>query len=602
MSPQPRRPGGVIQTYRKYDPQRFPMPDAEPPDMVSPAFEHMLAYGRSRPLTPEELADAIELDPRQIAGLGPSLDMLRAMLEERKRRILATYETQQARQLVQRAYDDLGQRIKPPASLAKAYEKALRSEQAIDFERLWYRTERRRDFARQLLQLRERLTERDEVEELASKYAFTGQEPMDVPKALQIKEELELIDKLLKQLEEAAKNAKVYLIDMEALARFADESQLENLRRLQEQIGEMLRQQAEDQGLLAENGQLQLTPKAYKLFQGKLLEQIFSDLQAAKSGRHHVDINGDGAVELQRTKPYEFGDSLANMDVTGSLVNAMLREATEIPLPTREGHGEGSREEHTPLWSPLGGGTVGSPRGPRLPVRLKPDDIEIHLTRNTPKCATAVLMDMSGSMRWGAMYVHVKRMALALHGLIRSDYPGDFVDFIEIATLAKRQPVGEIINLLPKPVTIFDPIVRLRANMADPDFSEHLLPPHFTNIQHGLRLARQMLGVQDTPNRQVILITDGLPTAHFEEQQLYMLYPPHDRTARETLREGLLCRQQGIVINIFLLSTWAQSEEDVRFAHTLAETTAGRVFFVAGGDLERFVVWDYLKRRRLILG
>jgi uncharacterized protein with von Willebrand factor type A (vWA) domain len=193
-------------------------------------------------------------------------------------------------------------------------------------------------------------------------------------------------------------------------------------------------------------------------------------------------------------------------------------------------------------------------------------------------------------------------MALALHGLIRSEYPGDFVDFVEIATLAKRRAVGEIIELLPKPVTLHDPVVRLRADLTRPGFSELALPPHFTNIQHGLRLARQVLGVQDTPNRQVILITDGLPTAHLEEQQLYLLYPPHQRTADATLREGLACRQQGIVINIFLLSTWAQNSEDVHFAHQLAERTGGRVFFVAGGDLERFVVWDYLKRRRLILG
>ena len=151
-------------------------------------------------------------------------------------------------------------------------------------------------------------------------------------------------------------------------------------------------------------------------------------------------------------------------------------------------------------------------------------------------------------------------------------------------------------------VALHDPVVRLRADLSDPNFSAALLPPHFTNIQHGLRLARQVLGVQDTPNRQIILITDDLPTAHFEEQQLYMLYPPHDRTARATLREGLLCRAQGMVINFFLLGTWAQSEEDVKFAHALAESTSGRVFFVAGGDLERFVVWDYLKRRRLILG
>ena len=552
-------PGGIVHTYRKYDPQRFPLPDAAPPDLVSPAFEHLLTYGRYKPLTAEQLADAVELDPRQIAGLGPSLEALRAMLEERKRRLLAQYETQTVRRTVEQAYRELARDIQPPKNLAKGYEQAVRAEQAQDFERLWYRAEQRSDFARRLLQLTELLNDRDEIEELASKYEFTGHTELTISRALEVKEELETIDKLLKQLEEAAKNAKVYIIDMEAMARFAEEGQLDELRAIQERIEDLLRQQAEDQGLLEKEGRIQLTPKAYKLFQSKLLEQIFSELAAAKSGRHQVPVAGDGAVELQRTKTYEFGDSLANMDVPASLINALLRQT-------------GNR-------SPAG--RAGSPAIPRaLPIRMKPEDIEIHQTRNTPKCATAVLMDMSGSMRYGGLYIHVKRMALALHGLICTEYPGDFVDFVEIATLAKRRHVGEIIELLPKPVTVYDPVVRLRADMSDPNFSEVSLPPHFTNIQHALRLARQMLQVQDTPNRQIILITDGLPTAHFEEHQLYMLYPPHERTSVATLREGLLCHEQGITINIFLLSTWAQSTEDVRFAHQLAECTAGRVFFV----------------------
>lgn len=572
MEPQ-RRHGGIIHTYRKYDPQHFPMPDAQPPDMVSAAFEHLLTFGRSRPLTAAELADAVELDPSQIAGLGPSLDALRQMLEERRRKILETYETEKVQRAGHRAFRDLAKKMTPPKPLVRTFEQALRGEQAIDLERLWYRAEQRSEFARQLLQLQQRLHDRDEIDELAGKYEFTGRDELSIPRALEVKEELETIDRLLKQLEEAAKNARLYVIDMEALQRFADEAQLVDLQRLSGQINELLKQQAEQQGLLDENGRLQLTPKAYKLFQGKLLEQIFSQLQAAKSGRHDVGLSGDGAVELQRTRPYEFGDSLANMDVTGSLVNAMIRETGE--------HG-------------------GPPPGGR--IRMKPEDLEIHHTRNTPKCATAVLMDMSGSMRWGGLYSHVKRMALALHGLIRSEYPGDFVDFIEIASLAKRRHVGEIVELLPKPVTIYDPVVRLRANLADPNFSELALPPHFTNIQHGLRLARQLLGVQDTPNRQVVLITDGLPTAHIEAPHLFLLYPPDDRTAAATLREGLLCREHGITINIFLLSTWAQSPEDVRFGHELAESTGGRVFFVSGGELERFVVWDYVKRRRLIIG
>ena len=92
--------GGIIHTYQKYDPVDFPSPTAEPPDLVSPVIEHMLFYGEERELTEEELARAVRLDPRQIAGLGPSIDMLMEMLRERKRRILETYETGQVQEVV----------------------------------------------------------------------------------------------------------------------------------------------------------------------------------------------------------------------------------------------------------------------------------------------------------------------------------------------------------------------------------------------------------------------------------------------------------------------------------------------------------------------
>jgi uncharacterized protein with von Willebrand factor type A (vWA) domain len=151
-------------------------------------------------------------------------------------------------------------------------------------------------------------------------------------------------------------------------------------------------------------------------------------------------------------------------------------------------------------------------------------------------------------------------------------------------------------------VTLFDPVVRLRADMADPRISEQDVPPHFTNIQHALSLSRRHLARQDTPNRQVILITDGLPTAHFEGSELYLLYPPHRRTEEATMREAEACRREGIVINIFLLSGWSQSSEDIQFAYRLAQRAHGRVFFAAGRELDRFVVWDYLEQRRSIIG
>jgi uncharacterized protein with von Willebrand factor type A (vWA) domain len=210
-------------------------------------------------------------------------------------------------------------------------------------------------------------------------------------------------------------------------------------------------------------------------------------------------------------------------------------------------------------------------------------------------------MDMSGSMRYGGQYVQVKRMALALDGLIRREYPGDYLQFVEMYTFAKPRPIGEIATLMPKPVTIFDPVVKLRADMSREDISEYYIPPHFTNIQHALQLARKFLSVQDTPNRQVILITDGLPTAHFEGNYLYLLYPPDPSTEEATLREGRMCQREQITINTFLLPGWSQSREDVQFAYKLAESTRGRVFFAGGRDLDRYVVWDYVNHRREIL-
>jgi uncharacterized protein with von Willebrand factor type A (vWA) domain len=354
---------------------------------------------------------------------------------------------------------------------------------------------------------------------------------------------------------------------MEALGQYAQPNDLNALEEIREQIKNVVREMAERQGLdRSESGAFRLTPKAYKTFQAKLLDKIFSNLQASRSGRHTGRIVGDGSVELPTTKAYEFGDSIANLDVVQSVMNAMLRRPNERP------------------------------------VRLGSDDLEIFKTRNTPKCATMVIMDMSGSMRHDGQYMNVKRMALALQGLISSEYPGDFLRFIEMYTFAKLRPAGEIIDMMPKPVTIHNPVVRLKADMSDERITEMEIPPHFTNIQHALRLARQNLATTDTRNKQIVLITDGLPTAHFEEETLFLLYPPDPRTEQQTMREAMLCAKDGITINIFLVPSWSQSEEDIRFAYRMAEQTKGRVFFTSGNNLDRFVLWDYIDRKREILG
>ena len=566
--PKNYRPGGVIHSYQKYDPAEFPSPTQPPPDLVSPAFEQALMYGNYRELTEEELANAVRLDPSQIAGLGPSLDMMRAMLEDRKRKILETYEVRTVQKKARKAFHNSAKNLKVPKKLEKTFQRAINQEQPYLMESLWYQSgDDNGQLATGILQVTQRMTDKHNIEELASKYEFTGNESMTVPKALEIKAELEKIDELLKQIEEASKNAQIGIIDMEMLGEFAEPGDMEALEEMRRQVENMVREQAERQGLEKDRdgGGFRLTPKAYKIFQGRLLERIFSELAPSRSGRHQGDVVGEGAVELQQTKPYEFGDSVANIDLPQTVINALLRQGDERP------------------------------------IRLRGDDIVVHKTRNHPKCATAVIMDMSGSMRYDGQYVNVKRMALALQGLIQSEYPGDFLRFIEMYTFAKVRSPGEIIELMPKPVTIHDPWVRLKADMSDPDLSEQQIHPHFTNIQHSLQLARQNLVNCDTPNRQIVLITDGLPTAHFEDEFLYMLYPPDPQTEAATMREAALCAKEGITINIFLIPSWSQNEEDVRFAHRLAQSTKGRVFFTSGKDLDRFVLWDYVQNRRDII-
>ncbi len=567
MSEHSQTRGGIIHTYQKYDPKKFPNPTDAPPDLVSPAFEHMLAYGSRRELTEEELARAIKLDPGQFAGLGPSIDALMAMLRERRERILSKYETDTVQGEAYNVYRNTGENIRVPKPFRRQFRPAFDDEQIYQLEQIWYRAEREdRGFASGLLHLMEDLGNKYQIDELAAKYDFTGEESMTIPQAIEIKEELDQIEKLLEQLEEAAETAQIAIIVLDELAEFADEQKLADLAKMQEQIEQYVKDQIESQGLDASDGRVQLTPKAYSVFQGKLLERIFSQLEASKTGRHQGPIVGEGAVEMQATKPYEFGDSVANMDIPQTLTNAMLRS------------------------------------GAKLPIRLKQQDIEIHKTRNNPKCATVVAMDMSGSMRYGGEYINVKKMGLALNGLIRGEYPGDFLRFVEISTFARMRHASELIEMMPKIPTITDPIVRLRADMSDEQVSRFHIPPHFTNLQHGLRMARQNLATQDTPNRQIILITDGLPTAHFEDEMLYMLYPPDPQTEAATMREGMLCQREDITINIFLLSSWSQTHEDIQFAHRLAESTGGRVFFTAGSDLDRFVVWDYVNHRREIIG
>jgi uncharacterized protein with von Willebrand factor type A (vWA) domain len=566
------RVGGVLHTYMKYDPIKFPSPRQPPPDFVTPLMNQMMAYGSQRQLTEEEMANAIEIDPSQLGQMGPNLNHMIALLEDQKQKILEKYETRTVKIKAKQAFRKKAKQAPSMDEVRKSrYNEAVTREQLYDLESLWYDVNNDADpLAQHLMATMAKLTDKYQIDELDANYAFTGNESLTIPKAIEIKELLDEIDKLIEQLHDALANAQIAVIDMEKLGEYMDEQTMHSLEDMRRQLEDYVEQAAQKQGFQKKDGKYELTPQAFRIFQGKLLNRIFSHLKESNTGRHIDNIQGEGAVEMQATKPYEFGDSITNMDIPQTFVNSMIRQAGE-------------------------GGLGNSP------LQLRSDDIEIHRTRNNPKAATVIIMDMSGSMRYDGQYINVKRMAFAMDGLIRSEYPGDYLNFIEMYTFGKVRRQSEIIDLMPKPVTIHDPYVNLKVDMSQPQVSEHMVHPHFTNIQHSLKLARQLLANQTTPNKQVMLITDGLPTAHFEGSTLHMMYPPQQVTEDATMREGMLCAQDGITINMFLVPSWSQSEEDIRFAHRLTESTQGRVFFTAGGDLDRFVVWDYINRKREIL-
>ena len=209
------------------------------------------------------------------------------LLRERKRKILETYETRRVKEEAASRFRELAKSMKPPSKLEERFRQAVKEEQLYDIERLWYRVDDERSpFAKQLVKLIDWLGDKYQVDELAAKYEFTGRKSMTVPQAIEIKQELEEIDRLLKQLEEAAKTAQIGVIDMEALAEYAEAGDMEKLNELARMVEQLLSDLAEQQGLEKTAQGYRLTPKAYRLFQGRLLERIFSNLVASRTGRH----------------------------------------------------------------------------------------------------------------------------------------------------------------------------------------------------------------------------------------------------------------------------------------------------------------------------
>ncbi|PYN88543.1 MAG: VWA domain-containing protein, partial [Candidatus Rokuibacteriota bacterium] len=209
--------------------------------------------------------------------------------------------------------------------------------------------------------------------------------------------------------------------------------------------------------------------------------------------------------------------------------------------------------------------------GAGTPVRLSPDDFEVIRTELSTQASTVVMLDMSRSMINNGYFLPAKKVALALTALIRGQFPRDNLYILGFSLYAKEFKAEDLPKLA---------------------WSEWNIG---TNMHHGFQLSRRLLGRQKGGNKQIIMITDGEPTAHMEGGEADFSYPPTRRTFEETLKEVQRCTREGITINTFMLE---QSRMLTQFIEQLARINKGRAFFASPDRLGEYILVDYVRNKR----
>jgi uncharacterized protein with von Willebrand factor type A (vWA) domain len=294
----------------------------------------------------------------------------------------------------------------------------------------------------------------------------------------------------------------------------------------------------EDEGYLEKRGdRYELTAKAIRRIGQKALRDIFGRLKKDAFGKHETEFRGTGGERSEETKAYQFGDPfLVNLEET--LMNSLVRE---------------------------GAGT---------PVRIQPEDFSVYRTEQLTESSIVLMVDMSRSMLLRGCFSAAKKVTLALNSLIKSQFPNDnlyIVLFSEYAREVRPELLPEL------------------------SWDEEV---YGTNLQHALMVGRKLLGRHKMGSRQIIVITDGEPTAHLEGDVAQFAYPPTPRTVVETLKEVQRCTRDRIVINTFMLE---RSRPLVEFVNQMSKINKGRAFFCPPERLGEYVLVDYVssKRRRV---
>ncbi|HWE40849.1 MAG TPA: VWA domain-containing protein [Isosphaeraceae bacterium] len=322
-------------------------------------------------------------------------------------------------------------------------------------------------------------------------------------------------------------------------------------------IVELLQQE----GLIEKDGEgrFRVAPRGLRRIQDGALASLFQTFRRDGLGKHETPQKGAGTVRHEDSKPYVFGDSLANLNLHETLKNAMVRQSGGVP------------------------------------VKIQQDDYVVYETEYQTSCATVVLIDMSGSMGRYGKYAMTKKVALALQAMVRAQYAQDTLQMVGFYTLASVMTERQLLNSAPKPVGLWDSRVHLRLSLDAP------LPrqvQHFTNIHAGLKLARSILARSGANNKQVIIVTDGEPTAHIEGREAVLIYPPSEKTAMHTLAEARRCAAAGIRVSSFALIEDYFYLGLVNFVEELARVTQGVAAYCSADDLGKYVFDSFIGGRR----
>ena len=287
------------------------------------------------------------------------------------------------------------------------------------------------------------------------------------------------------------------------------------------------------------HARFEITDKALDFLGFKTLRDLLASLGKSSFGRHDTRDLATGIEASGSSKPYEFGDAL-NLDIPETLFHALRRQSAENLPP--------------------------------LPLNIDYQDLMVHQCEYHSSCATVLMLDCSHSMiLYGEdRFTPAKRVALALSHLIRSQYPGDSLHCVLFHDSAEEIPLGKLARVQ--------------------------VGPYYTNTREGLRVAQRILNRQKKDMRQIVMITDGKPSAlTLEDGRIYKnAFGLDPLVVTQTLEEVSKCRRAGILINTFML---ASDYSLVHFVQKVTELCRGKAYFTTPYNLGQYLLMDYLQKK-----